>query len=107
MHKLHIKPLSVNRAWQGRRFKTKEHKEYCQDVIAYLPPLNLPSGKLCVSVVFGQSSKLADIDNPIKIFLDCLQKRYGFNDKHVYRLVVDKVDVEKGSEYICFRIDSV
>jgi Holliday junction resolvase RusA-like endonuclease len=32
-----IKALSVNKAFQGRRFKTKEHKQYCQDVAVLLP----------------------------------------------------------------------
>ena len=31
MHKLNIKPLSVNQAWQGKRFKTKKYNVYQSD----------------------------------------------------------------------------
>jgi hypothetical protein len=30
LRKIKIKPLSINKAWKGRRFKTKEHVNYCK-----------------------------------------------------------------------------
>jgi len=66
--------------------------------------MNVEGGKLSLFLRFGLSSKNADIDNPVKPFVDCLQKRYGFNDRHIYRLVVEKVDVAKGDEFIEFEL---
>lgn len=101
---LNIKPLSVNQAWKGRRFKTKAYDKYIRDICMILQPLKVPDGKLDLKIVFGLSSRAADIDNPLKCFIDCLQKKYGFDDKMIYRLIVDKVIVKKGSEFIEFKI---
>ena len=102
--KLNIKPLSVNQAFQGRRFKTKAYDKYIRDICMILQPLKVPGGKLELEITFGLSSRAADIDNPLKCFIDCLQKKYGFDDKMIYRLIVDKVIVKKGSEFIEFEI---
>ena len=102
--KIDIKPLSVNGAWRGRRFKTDAYKKYERDVLTLLRPLKIPDGKLHLSITFGFSSKASDIDNPLKCFIDCLQKKYGFNDKDIYKLSVEKVDVKKGSEFIDFKL---
>lgn len=37
MIRIKIKPLSVNDAWKGQRFKTKEYKQYEQDLMFILP----------------------------------------------------------------------
>ena len=99
-----IKPLSVNQAWKGRRFKTPAYKTYEKAVLLMLPPLTVPDGALTLHLEFGLSNRAADVDNPIKCFTDCLQKKYGFDDKMIYRLVVEKVIVKKGCEYIDFSI---
>lgn len=106
MTKIKIKPLSVNQAWQGRRFKTKEYKNYEEELLWLLPnkyPIS-KEGKLLFEAVVGLSSKNADIDNFIKTFFDVLQKKYSFNDKRIYELHVKKVDVEKGKEFVNFDI---
>lgn len=107
MNRLDIKPLSVNEAWKGRRFKTDAYKRYQQDLLMILPAATVPDGKLIVSLRFGLSSKCADVDNPVKCFVDCLQKKYGFNDNKIYRMVIEKEDVKKGQEYIEFQIGSL
>ena len=99
-----IKPLSVNQCWQGRRFKTKLYKSFEIELLSKLKPLEVPAGKLQIFIKFGLSSKNADWDNPIKPFQDILQKKYGFNDRNVYKAVVEKVDVKKGFEFIEFEI---
>jgi Holliday junction resolvase RusA-like endonuclease len=103
--KIRIKPLSVNQCWQGRRFKTPTYKKYERDLLLLLPKLNVPKIKLSIKIEFGFSSKLADIDNPLKPFLDILQKKYDFNDKDIYKIEVEKKEVKKGSEYISFLIE--
>ena len=104
--KIKIKPLSVNRAWQGKRFRTPEYKAYQQELSLKLKPMDIPEGELCIALSFGFSSKLSDIDNPIKNFVDCLCKKYGFDDRRIYRLVVVKEIVPKGTEYVEFIIES-
>lgn len=104
MLKINIKPLSVNKAWQGKRFKTPEYKAYEKELLLKLKKLDVPEGKLMLIVTFGVSSKLADWDNPIKPFQDCLQKKYGFDDRVIYEGRVKKVDVKKGSEFIEFEL---
>ena len=69
-----------------------------------LPPMLIPKGKLKLNLSFGLSSKQADIDNPTKPFQDILQKVYGFNDKMIYKLEIEKKDVKKGEEYIEFEL---
>lgn len=106
--RLDYKPLSVNEAWRGKRFKTPEYKYYESDLYFLLPSrIEIPKGKLHLILKFGFSSKNADIDNPVKLFQDILQKKYSFNDKMIYKLSVEKIDVEKGNEFIEFKIESL
>ena len=107
MPKINIKPLSVNQAWQGRRFKTKAYDKYISDMLMLLPKLKVSTEKLELEITFGLSSRAADIDNPLKCFIDCLQKRYGFDDKMIYRLIVNKDITKKGKEYIEFIIRDI
>lgn len=105
MVKLDIKPLSVNQAWQGRRFKTKEYKAFERAVLLMLPrKLEIPEGPIHLSLEFGFSNANADIDNPVKMFIDCLQKKYGFNDKRIVEINIKKKPVKKGQEFINFKI---
>lgn len=99
-----IKPLSVNRCWQGKRFKTPEYKAYEQEVLLKLRPLRLPEKPYKLFLEFGLSNMQADWDNPIKPFVDILQKKYGFNDRDIHEAEVKKVKTEKGSEYIEFEL---
>ena len=106
MIKINIKPLSVNKAWQGRRFKTQEYKDYEEEVLYLLPKdYRIPRGKLQLDLVFGLSNRRSDIDNPIKNFTDILQKKYGFDDKSIYKMIVEKRDTKKGEEYVEFEIN--
>ena len=99
--KLNQKPLSVNEAWQGKRFKTPAYKSYEKAML-----LTMPKGKidteqmLRVEFFFGFSNKASDLDNPVKLLMDIAQKKYGFNDKNVYELNVRKCIVKKGEEFI-------
>ncbi len=98
--RLDIKPLSVNKVWQGKRFKTKTYKQYERELLAILRPFTVPEGDLMLTLEFGFSNAASDWDNPIKPFQDILQKKYGFNDSRVVEAHVKKVKVKKGCEYI-------
>ena len=81
MIKIDIKPLSVNQAWKGRRFKTKEYKDFERSVLYMLPKKqNIPDGRLILNLKFGFSNQGSDLTNPIKLVEDILQKKYKFND---------------------------
>jgi len=107
MSRINIKPLSVNQAWQGKRFKTPAYKNYEKAVLLSLPKMEVPEGKIVLYLIFGLSNKNADIDNPVKCFVDCLQKKYGFNDRNIYYMTIEKVDVKKGDEFIEFAITKI
>ena len=100
--KLKIKPLSINEAFKGRRFKTQDCKIYEKEIWYLLPKLKVPKGKLKLEITAGFSNKNADIDNIAKIFIDCLQKKYSFNDKEIYELNLKKEITKKGKEFIKF-----
>jgi Holliday junction resolvase RusA-like endonuclease len=102
--KVNIKPLSVNECWQGKRFKTSKYKAYEHELLLKLKPLEVPDGKLHLNIVIGVSSKLFDIDNMLKPFIDVLQKKYGFNDRDIYKITIDKTITEKEKEYIYFKL---
>ena len=106
MARLNIKPLSVNAAYRGRRFATKELLKYKEDLALLLPHMEVPKGQLCVRYVFGVSSKASDGDNLIKAFQDCIAERYGFNDKQIYEWHVRKIDVPKGCEFVDFELST-
>jgi len=103
--KIKVKPLSVNNAWQGKRFKTQDYKSYEQELFYLLPSkINIPAKDIVLSITFG-ISKNSDIDNPIKPFLDILQKKYNFNDKNISKLILTKTEVKKGEEFISFEFN--
>ena len=105
---LDVKPMSVNKAWQGRRFKTKEYKEYESMMLMLMPNKTLEyKGNLKISIIFGFSNSTSDIDNPLKLVLDILQKKYGFNDRSVYELNVLKEIVKKNNEFINIKIEEL
>ena len=84
--KVNIKPLSINKAFQGRRFKTKDYNEYEKACLLMMPRLRFPQGKVALHIRYGFSNKASDVDNPTKLVLDIMQKKYKFNDKDVYEI---------------------
>lgn len=105
MSTIKIKPLSSNRAWQGKRYSTPEKKAFEEELMYRLPrDLIVPEGDLQIWFVFGLSSKVADYDNFIKTAQDVIAKFYGFNDRRIYRGLTDKHDVKKGNEFLSFQI---
>lgn len=105
MIKINIKPLSVNQAWQGKRFKTPKYNSFQKEMLFLLPKIKEDlSGSLRLNIKYGFSSKLSDIDNPCKLVLDCLCKKYNFDDRQIFQLYQEKEVVKKGKEYIKFEI---
>jgi len=107
MVRIDLKPISVNTCWQGKRYKTKEYKQYESVCLLMLPKMKLPEPPYKISYVFGMSNILSDFDNPVKPITDILQKKYGFNDKHIHEAHIKKVKVDKGKEYFEFEIKKI
>lgn len=103
---LKIKPLSVNQAWQGKRFKTDLYNDFIQKMHYILPKtIDIPDQtNIKLAIEFGFSSKASDIDNCCKSFIDCLVKKYKVDDRFIYEMHVFKSIVKKGDEYIKFKI---
>ena len=99
--KLNEKPLSINEAWQGKRFKTSTYKSYEETILLTMPKAKIDVEQMLrIEFFFGFSNKASDLDNPVKLLLDIAQKKYGFNDKNVFELNVRKCIVKKGEEFI-------
>ena len=107
MIKLLIKPLSVNKAWQGKRFKTNDYKKYEEDLLLMLPKIKIINPPYRLNITVGFSNKASDLDNVLKPFLDILQKKYDINDKYIQILHVEKEVVTKNNEFISFQIVKV
>lgn len=101
-----IRPMSVNEAWQGRRFKSEDYIRFEKGVLFLLPKIVIPPAPYEIFYDFGLSNSASDIDNPVKPFQDILQKKYGINDKHIMKLTIKKTIVKQGAEYIYFKIMS-
>lgn len=107
MMKIKIKPLSVNEAWKGRKFKTENYNEFENGLFYLLPKqLKIPEGPLEICFYFGLSSKNCDWDNPIKPAQDVICKTYGINDNRIFRGSAEKIHVPVGQEYIEFEVKS-
>jgi Holliday junction resolvase RusA-like endonuclease len=99
--KIQMKPLSVNQAWQGKRFKTPAYKDYESTMLFMMPKAKIETDQMLrVEFFFGFSNAASDLDNPVKLLMDIAQKNYGFNDKNVFELNVRKCLVKKGQEFI-------
>jgi Holliday junction resolvase RusA-like endonuclease len=103
---IQIKPLSVNKCWQGRRFKTRDYLTYEKEVLLKLKKDKMPESKpYKLYLVAGLSNSNADLDNICKPILDLLQKKYNFNDRDVSEIHMKKNKVEKGKEYVYIQIE--
>jgi len=99
--KINEKPMSVNLAWQGKRFKTPAYKQYEKAMLLMMPKAKVDTEEMLrVEFFFGFSNKASDLDNPVKLLMDIAQKKYNFNDKNVFELNIRKCIVKKGEEFI-------
>lgn len=102
--RVNVKPLSVNSAFKGQRFKTKEYQDYERKVLALLPNIKIPDAPYEIYLKFYFSNSGSDVDNPVKLAVDIMQKKYFFNDKLVYKITSEKALVKKGQECFEFMI---
>jgi len=91
-----VKPLSVNMAWQGRRYKTAKYKKYERDCALFVPQGNSPKiREIRISLILKNPLR-QDADNIVKPLLDILQKRGQIkNDRYIERIFIERI---KGDE---------
>ncbi len=99
-----IKPLSTNKIYLGRKRKSGNYRQFEKQMLDELPDcMNIPDrGALQLDFEFGVWSRASDLDNVYKSAIDCLSKKYHFNDNRIYKIIGKKILVPKGSEYIKF-----
>lgn len=106
MIRIDYKPLSINEAYTGRRFKTALYKAFSKGVTLMLRPQKLPDPPYKITLIFGQSNiEFADWDGPVKNFQDVLCKKLGINDRLIYKGDAEKVFTPKGKEFIMYKIE--
>ena len=87
-----IKPISTNKLFQGRRFKTPEYDKYIETALYLMPNQKMITGKVQLRVDFYvKNDKMSDVDNFLKGFLDCVVKKgYIEDDRFIYKLIANK-----------------
>lgn len=88
-----IRPISVNEAWQGRRFKTKKCNDYCKQFIKIAPVCKKISGIIEIEYRFYLiNHKKTDYDNLIKVTQDLLKEcGYIEDDRKIYKATIYKI----------------
>lgn len=105
--RIEITPLSVNQAWQGKRFKSPKYRAFEKELLLKLKPIPpIEKGeKLKVTYIFGVKNMQRDVDNMIKQFQDCLSKKYNFNDSQIQEFTASKI--KSKVEYVEFEIEKL
>ena len=88
-----LKPVSINAAFQGRRFKTKECVKFCEDFMLVMPRKEMVEGVVEVEYHFYMvNHKMVDYDNVIKVTQDMLvKKKYIEDDRKIYKATIYKI----------------
>jgi Holliday junction resolvase RusA-like endonuclease len=108
MNRVDVKPISINTAYRGgRRFKTKKYIDFEAHSMAIIKKEKLPEGPIGLRLEYGFSNRAQDVDSCIKMSIDVLQKRLGFNDKIIMELYVKKILVPKGEEFWSFEFYTI
>ena len=94
-----VKPLSVNRVWQGRRFKTPLYKQYEKDCSWFLKGKKIDGDVEIHFKFYIKHEKTSDLDNFIKPLLDLIVKAGLIDDdRFVKKIIAQKFKSDE--EYI-------
>ncbi len=110
-HVLHIPPLSVNTLWRvnyqtRKMYRSPQYVTWSKLCIAALkevwtqPPISTP----CKLTVSFSVSRMGDLDNMLKSFIDNMQTIVFENDTVIEKIVATRQKVAKGEESIIFSI---
>jgi Holliday junction resolvase RusA-like endonuclease len=68
-----LKPLTVSKAWQGRRFKTNAYKSWQRDFCLLVGKQTPITGNLSLTLeLYLKNDKMSDIDNTLKVIQDSM-----------------------------------
>jgi Holliday junction resolvase RusA-like endonuclease len=101
-----IKALSVNRAWQGKRFKTRSYKDFEQRLLWLLKGNKRVAGKYILNIDFYfKNDKITDLSNCLKTTEDIIVKAGLVDDDRFCR----EIHLRKfgGEDKIIFWIESL
>jgi len=89
--KIPVKPLSINKAWRGRRFKTPEYKQFEIDCSWWIKG-KMIKGEIDITYRFYlKNYARTDLDNLIKNLQDIIVKCGMIeDDRKIKRLVAEK-----------------
>ena len=105
-----VKSISVNRAFTGRHFKTRDYIDFERDVCRVLKIAKKPiTGECKVEYTFYVSNyKMVDVDNQIKTTQDIIVALgYIKDDRQIIELVARKKACKKGEEKIIIEINEI
>lgn len=105
MYELGLKPLSTNKAYRGKKFRTPEHKLFKDQAHLLLKQLNLeplePKQEFFVIYKFYISAN-SDWDNCVKTVQDAICDALNTDDRYISGAYVRKIKVKRGNERIEF-----
>lgn len=108
---LALKPLSVNEAWQGRRFKTKKYKDYEELCLMELMIMKPKKFKGWVMVKYSfklKNYKLTDVGNLEKPLSDILVKAGIIeDDRFILTMQIMKEPSTDGLDHIFIDVSPV
>ena len=107
MHTLQLKPISVNEAYKGRKFKTPQHKKFKDHAKILLRSKRLPKveKKQPFFILYHFYTNMQnDLDNLIKLTQDSICEKLGTDDRYIMGMHAKKFIAKKGEEKIKFKI---
>lgn len=92
-----LKALSVNAAWQGRRFKTKNYQQFERDMFMLMPKRKQTKGFVELHFKFYLTNYgMTDVSNLIKCTEDIIVKAGWIeDDRKVVKLTAEKIRAEE------------
>ena len=95
---LQVKPLSVNKVWQGRRFKTQDYVDYESSCLWLLNKVKPVKGEVEIHYKFHFKGRMMDVDNPIKPLQDVLVKAGIIeDDRKIMKITAEKFKAREDS----------
>jgi len=99
-----ISPISNNKLWQGRRYKTLLYTDWIKEGLFIMPKRNRIKGNVKIQLYFyikHFNFNRCDLDNFLKPTIDLIVKKgWISNDKKIQRIICEKKKAENDKEKI-------
>ena len=105
-----IKPISVNKVWQGKRFRTPEYRDWIDKALWLMKKQEKVGGRIYLKITFYIKYPLkSDLDNYLKPSIDLIvRKGWIEDDRFIFKLDTQKIEVKKEEdERIEYEIKSI